>query len=116
MAGIQDIRGQSLQIFNGTGKPCVCIKEMESAYDACNPLFPADTACIVRDIADSAVRAAGDDEKPFVCPAYQGGIIRAEILCFLTVCCGCTDGAAFFKVMQIGYPAEKKAVFGEENG
>lgn len=115
MAGIKGICGQGVQEMDGFRKLCIFIKQMESANDTCNALFPADSACILCDAADAAVGAAGDKEKTFVCPAHQGRVVRAEVLLFFAVYSVCADCLSLFKAIKLWDLPQEKTIFRERN-
>ena len=55
-------------------------EKMEPADNVNNPLFTAYRLSLFHNIADTGMRAAGDDNQPLTCPKRQCRIVKNMIL------------------------------------
>ena len=70
---------------------------MKSPDNAGDPAAAKYLPRIFYDVADAAVRASGDDEKPFPGPAYDGRVIQDAIRHFFPVQENGSGAGTFFK-------------------
>ena len=70
---------------------------MKSADDGGNPLVPADALGLLDNIADTGMRAAGNDDQPLFRPISQRRIVAYEIAFPLAADLRLTDRTMAFK-------------------
>ena len=85
VAGVQGSRIQGLQESRSLCHPAVGTGQVEAAQNTRDARLAADRLGVGDDVADAAVGAAGDDEKPIRSFAGQGGVIRQQVGLLLTV-------------------------------
>ena len=79
VAGVQHPLRIVFQKANRFRKLLILFQQMESADNAGNRFMPAHSQCLQHNIADSAVRTAGNDEDAFLPLIGKGRIIHHKI-------------------------------------
>jgi hypothetical protein len=80
MTGIKGLQPKIPQIFSCAFEPGRGgIEKMEAANNTDDPCFTTDFLRVFGNIADTGMRAAGDDDKPCIGPERKGRIVKKEV-------------------------------------